>query len=131
MKSKPLPASLIASLNVCSSSSSPPTKKQAPKQKSIVARMEPRMAALITKYMSLFRRTMKRTISTMEPILEAISMNCGGNDDRAIRDLSEDAKDMRQLSGEFLASEANHVGTRDHGDVGENKDEGVVVGKSI
>lgn len=70
-------------------------------------------------------------ISTMEPILEAISMDCWGDYDEAIRDLSEDAKDMRQLSGEFLPSETNHVGTRHHGDVGEDKDEGVVVGESI
>jgi hypothetical protein len=67
----------------------------------------------------------------MEPILEAIRIDSGENDDGAIRDLSEDAKDMRQLSSEFLAGETNHVGTRDHGDVGENKDECMVVGKSI
>jgi hypothetical protein len=36
----------------------------------MVARIEPMMAALITKNMSLERRTMKRIISTIDPILE-------------------------------------------------------------
>jgi hypothetical protein len=66
---RPLPVSLIASLKLCSSRNKPPTKKQNPKQSSIVAKIDPRIAALITYIWSSFSKTMKRTISTIEPQL--------------------------------------------------------------
>lgn len=70
---KPLPTSLIASSNSCSSRFMPPTKKQKPKQRSRFARIEPRIAALMTGIRSsvvllfLDSRIMNNTISTMPP----------------------------------------------------------------
>ena len=71
---KLLPTSLTASWNSCSSLLIPPAKKQVPKHKSKLARMDPRMAALMMKICSLPRlmSTMKRMISTREPNVVSI-----------------------------------------------------------
>lgn len=69
VRRRPLPASLMASLKVCWSCHKPPAKKHRPRQSSMVAKIEPRIAALMTSNMSFDRSTMNRTISTMEPNL--------------------------------------------------------------
>ena len=45
VKSKPLPTSLTASSNSCSSRRMPPTKKHIPRHRSCVAKIEPKIAA--------------------------------------------------------------------------------------
>ena len=71
VNSRPLPTSLTTSSNSCSDLLKPPAKKQHPKHSSRLASIEPSMAALITgmRLLStlLWRRTMKRTISTIPP----------------------------------------------------------------
>lgn len=67
---KPEPVSLMTSWKACSSRLIPPTKKQVPRQRSRLAKMEPRMAAWMTGIRLLFVseeiRTINSTISTTE-----------------------------------------------------------------
>ena len=66
----PLPTSLTPSWKVCSSRLRPPAKKHAPRQSSKLARMDPKIAALIIGIEfspSLVMNTMKRMISTTDP----------------------------------------------------------------
>lgn len=44
-----------------------------------------------------------------------------------LRDLRQDSSYMRELAREFLTSKSDEIGTWDHGDVGENEDESMVV----
>lgn len=47
------------------------------------------------------------------------------------RGFDEDTEDGRHLAAKLLAGEADQIGTRDHGDVGEDEDGEVVVGEGI
>lgn len=70
VRRRPLPTSLIVSSNFCSARFNPPTKKHIPRHRRRVARMEPRIAAWMTENLFSDRRTIKRTISTIDPIVE-------------------------------------------------------------
>ena len=45
--------------------------------------------------------------------------------------LNEHAEDMGDFARKLLTSESDEVGTRCHGNVGENEDEDVIIGEGI
>jgi len=124
VRSNPLPTSLTTPSNSCLSRMRPPTKKHSPRQSNKFAKMEPRIADLMTEIRFWDSKTMKSTISTILP--RKVSRRTPARCQRCLIPTTPKVtlltNHFGQFPCQFLTRKSDKIGSWDHGDVVEGED---------